>query len=324
MDFKKACEILELNINESSYSIKLDYLKKKYHRLALQNHPDKNGGSKERFQDINEAYFFLKREIELVDNEGEEDTNIFSQFQNYSSYSTILNVFIDGLQLGEIIGNRIKEIIQNYEKITIHLFDGLSKERSLTIYTFLSNYKNILHISDSILEQVREIIVEKYKNLQFYILNPSLDDLFKNNIYKLNIDGHFYFVMLWHNEMTFESKKEVVENEMVNEVVGEIVVKCVPELPDNVTIDEDNNLIVELQIPFDFSLFDSKTIPFYLGEKRLDIPLDQLYFKKQQIFVFKRMGISKIHELDVYNIEDRGDVIVKISMCKKVDPNNFV
>jgi curved DNA-binding protein CbpA len=37
MDIKKALEILEINNN----NITLEILKKNYHRLALQNHPDK-------------------------------------------------------------------------------------------------------------------------------------------------------------------------------------------------------------------------------------------------------------------------------------------
>ena len=67
MNYKTALEILEIDMFEKKYSdINLEYLKKQYHKLALQNHPDKNGNtkeSKEKFQAINEAYEYLKREI---------------------------------------------------------------------------------------------------------------------------------------------------------------------------------------------------------------------------------------------------------------------
>ena len=43
-----------------------------------------------------------------------------------------------------------------------------------------------------------------------------------------------YFVPLWHNELYFGDEKS-------NE--GEIIVKCVPELPENISIDENNNLL---------------------------------------------------------------------------------
>ena len=63
MDHKRALEILEIDV----VNFNLDFLKKKYHKLALQNHPDKNDNTKEsneKFKQINEAYNFLKREID--------------------------------------------------------------------------------------------------------------------------------------------------------------------------------------------------------------------------------------------------------------------
>ena len=59
MDFKTACEILEIDTTfQKANNITLEYLKKRYHKLALQNHPDKRGNTleaKEKFQQINEA-----------------------------------------------------------------------------------------------------------------------------------------------------------------------------------------------------------------------------------------------------------------------------
>ena len=39
---------------------------------------------------------------------------------------------------------------------------------------------------------------------------------------------------------------------------NEIIVKCIPELPDNVEIDENNNLIISITIPLTLSLFFDK------------------------------------------------------------------
>ena len=65
--YKDAFEILEIDFTHTKYEdLSLEYLKKQYRKLALKNHPDKNGNtheSNEKFQKINEAYHYLKREI---------------------------------------------------------------------------------------------------------------------------------------------------------------------------------------------------------------------------------------------------------------------
>jgi hypothetical protein len=189
------------------------------------------------------------------------------------------------------------------------MFEGLDKKKTLRIYNFLFKYKNILYISDEIFEKVHKIILEKHKDLQIYILNPSIKDLFENNFYKLELNNILYFVPLWHNELYFDDKS-------VEDGKDNIIVKCIPELPDNINIDENNNIHIVLKVPFTFSLFEEKYIVFKLGEKRFDIPLDDLKIKICQTYVFKKKGISKIFENDIYNIDDKGDVVVKLHFCE--------
>jgi len=218
------------------------------------------------------------------------------------SYSTLLDGFLKG-KYNEYITDIIKNILSGYQNVTLKLFEGMDKDRAISVYDFLIKYKEILHLDDSILYKVRELIVEKYKDVEIIELNPSLFDLIENNIYKLDLDGEIYFVPLWHNEMVFESESG-----------REIIVKCIPELPENISIDENNNIIVEVEVPFSFSLFKEKTIPIVLGEKRFDIPLEQLFIREKQLFPFKKQGISRINEKDIYNVSDKADIFVKIKI----------
>jgi curved DNA-binding protein CbpA len=317
MDFKSACEILEIDpYSQRVNNITLEYLKKRYHKLALQNHPDKRGNTveaKEKFQQINEAYNYLSREISNLDSDLETDfCNNEEKTEGNTGYINILNVFLDSLLKGhynDFLSSFIKDIVNGYKDITMKMFEDLDKEKTLGVYNFLFKYKNILYISDEILDKVQKIIAEKYKDVQIYVLNPSINDLFSNNVYKLDLDGEKYFVPLWHNELYFDDK--LVENGK-----DSIIVKCIPELPENISIDENNNIQILLTVSFTFSLLEQKSIVFYLGEKRVDLPLEDLKMQRFQTLVLRRQGISKVIDNDIYNVEERGDIIVRLFFCE--------
>ena len=94
MDYKKAFEILEIDTNNTNYTdITIELIKKKYHKLALQNHPDKNGNtpeSNEKFRQINEAYNYLKREIKNINSANCENDDLENEDQPSSVYFDIL------------------------------------------------------------------------------------------------------------------------------------------------------------------------------------------------------------------------------------------
>jgi len=298
MNLKEALDVLEI---DNISNLTLEGLKKKYHKLALQNHPDKNGNTLEsthHFQRIQEAYELLKREISILNGETENKETVFETTN--TGYTAILHLFIDGLLKGkynEFISNIVKDIVCGCREISLKLFEDMNKEQSLAIYNFIVKYKQVLRISESILEKVREILLNKFKDMQIYVLNPSINDLFQNNVYKLDIDNKLYFVPLWHSELYFDS---------------DIIVKCNPELPDNVEIDEDNNLIITERISITSSLFIEKARAIKIGDYSFELPLDQLFVRQFQTFILKGKGISKIVENDIYEIEDKSDIIVKI------------
>lgn len=321
MDLETALDVLQINKNEF-ITLNEKNLKKKYHKLALENHPDKNGNtieSNEKFKKILEAYQTIKREISFLNNNnGDEyknsdynNTEYSSREYNNTDYGNILYLFISGIiksKHAETFSTIIKDIITGCKKISLKLFENMDKETSIEIYCFLSKYRNVFHISEEIIQEIKLIIVEKYKEDQVFILNPTIDDLFENNIYKLYDNENLYLVPLWHNECYFDG---VNGN-------SEIIVKCVPTLPDNIEIDEDNNILVYLQIPFSFSLFEEKTIPVFLGKKIFYIPMKELSLEREQTYIFKKNGISRIRD-DISDIETKSDIIVKIKFINSFE-----
>ena len=320
MDIKKALEILEIETTQIDYK----YLKKKYYKLALRYHPDKNTeipDSCEKFQKINEAYHFLCKELNLID---EQDINSNSNESSSSSssssekedslnsstiYMDLLHMFMKGVFEGKynsLIFNIIREIVTGCQKISIKLFEDLDKDTCLKLYSFLVNYKNVLHLNENILTSVREIVQQKYSNVVIYKLNPSLNDLINGNIFKLNVLEEICYVPLWITESYFE--------------IGdcEVITICEPELPKNISMDEYNNLYVERKISIKEELYElienNLDIPINIGEKVFEIPTHELKLQKEQVYIIKNMGILKTDELELTASFKKADIIVTIKL----------
>ena len=328
MNIQKALDELDISLDEIELTkIDQDYIKKKYHKLALKWHPDKNDevNAKEKFQKISEAYDYLSNELNILNGVQNEETNnsntcdpFVSSFDSKESkiYIDILSNFISSLIKGsynDLLLNIVKEISLGYEVITLTYlrkkFEDLDKQKAIELYQLLYRYNDILSISNDTLELVSLIINEKYKNDRVFILKPNLKDIMDHNIYKLYVDDQLYLVPLWHNELYFDAPDG-----------SEIIVLCHPKLPTNITIDENNNIYYEECISVNKELLGlikrDKFVSIEVGEKWFSIPLNKLYLKEEQLYTFKQQGISQIpsEQKDIYNVSSKADVIVKIVM----------
>jgi len=312
MNLKEAFEIMELNHSNICYSeITIDLLKKQYRKLALLNHPDKCGDTEEstkKFQKIQEAYQYLQKELKqyepFIPNNFTETQHNESESES-SLYMDILKVFMKTIlerNYNDIVLNIVSEIVYGCKKVSLQLFDNIDKETCTYIYNFLSNHRYILHLSQELLETIREMVLNKYDNALVYKLNPSIDDLMDNNIYKLYVNDNLYIVPLWYNEVYFETSD------------NEIIVICEPELKENIKIDDDNNIQVDSHISIQHVLnkiVENESIEIHVGKKKFFIPISELYMKREQYYRIKNKGISQIKN-DIYDISERADIIVKI------------
>jgi hypothetical protein len=205
----------------------------------------------------------------------------------------------------DIISKIVTEIVGGATTISLKLFEDLDKDTALNIYMFLSKQRSILHLNPTILEKIREIVIQKYDNVQLYKLNPGFNDLFNNNVYKLYVDNELYLVPLWYNELYFDGSG------------CEIIVVCEPELPKNITIDDDNNIYYETELNLDNDILDmirnNTNIIINICDIEFYIPISEIYMKKEQYYTIKNRGLSKIKN-DIYDISEKADIIIKFIM----------
>ena len=305
-EYKKmesALEILEIDVDVINIeSITKDYLKKKYHKLCLKWHPDKNNQnieeSTEKFREINDSYTYLLKKI------FDENSNTFDDKSKSDTflYRSILIKFLKLIIKGECSLNFFQEIILNTNILSISIFENIDVRTAIDLYNLLCKYREVFHISNEVLSYVSLLIKEKYKNDKIIILRSTIDDLWQNNIYKLDYEDECYLVPLWHNELYFEKNN--------------IIILCYPTLSEDIKLDENNNIIVDVKISIQHELSQLLSNEKYkivsIGCKNFAIPLDKLFLRKYQIYEFKGQGISRIVENDIYNTKIKSNVVMKI------------
>lgn len=275
MERMHACKILNIDMDYTP-----EELKQAFRENALRYHPDKTkSGSHEEFIKIREAYVFLSND------------------ETTYSYNELLKEFLLYLKLDNCIFVQLFENLTHLtDTYSIEIFKKLDSHNAYAIYVLLSKYNGIFKIKPTVLEQFREIIVKK--SGQIFIIQPSLNDLYSSNVYCLEHKGEKYYVPMWHEEVYYG------EN---------IVIRCVPEVPETIYIDEKNNI----HIAVTKSLVDIahlKSFEVAICGRKYTIIVEQLLIKCYQLIKFNEEGIPRINTKDIYNDEKKSDVIVHLSL----------
>lgn len=288
MNYRDALDILEL---DDTYTLK--QLKQSYYKKCLMYHPDKNPNGENHFKKVKNAYDILIEYCETDCNTGTNQYDYVSLLQKYitiiaEKYSWDKDIIMD---VFHIITNKKQEI-------TIELFKRFKKETMIEIFELIHKYKNIFNITDDFIQKIKNEILEKNKKLIVYELNPSIQDLFENNVYIFEIEERKYYIPLWHSEVYFDK----------------FIFIITPELPNNMTIDNENNIHVYIHLTRK-EIFENKYLKVNLyREKNITFESDNLYCRRKQIYTLKRQGINKINEKDIFNSDRKSDIILHIDI----------
>jgi hypothetical protein len=297
MNHKDACELLEIDENPSN--ITDDIIKKKYRMKALLYHPDKNKSpdASAKFQKIHEAYDFLLNE-----------KNDHKSFNDIKSYKDLLAEFLKGLSEGglqndfqyRIFNTIITKITQMCENKAVVFLEKIDKKLLLKIYELLLKNREIFYISEQFLSQINDIVKKKTEKDECIILNPMLEDLFNHSLYKLYIENNLYLIPLWHQELIYDISG------------SDLYVKSIPILPDNISIDKDNNIYVDLTFNM-CDIWEKEKIDIEIGGIKLALYVENMSLKKHQTILLRRMGIPK--QLDnIFDVIQKADIILQITL----------
>jgi hypothetical protein len=291
-------------------------IKKHYRIAALKNHPDKHFNSDEsttKFKEINEAYVLLSNKCIDDDNNGNgqycemgDDEDCDYKYNNlFSAFINSLMVDLSNAKIAEV--NIILTAVMDKCKIlTATMFDNIDRKSILFIYDLIIKYYTILDISNERFDGIIKILKNKMKIDDVIVLNPTISNLFEvNNIQIIEHEEKTYYIPNWHTELYYDINEQ-----------RELIVKCIPKLPEYIYIDELNNIYIDVRTRVE-NLFNlSKpvfTIVMYENIS-IDIPIDNIEFKTSQVITLHKRGIPMINTENVYDISERMDIIVNLEI----------
>ena len=326
----------------------LEELKKKYRFAALKHHPDKNFNSEsstKKFKEINEAYLFLYGKYGKCNN-SDSDSSSSSSSSNSSSddnlngdgcnngkecgdereycYSQLFSKFINSLmkkfsntQVASL--HIVIQILMNKcATLTSAMFNHMDRESLLFIHHLIVKYRAILEISSNRLTSIHEIIKKKLQENDIIIIQPTISDLFdKNNIQVVEHEKQVYYVPLWHTEIYYDLNINRCDedcSEKREKQERELIVKCIPTLPEHIYIDEINNIYIDVRTRVE-TLFNQAKLTVFLTESiSFDIPVHTLEFKTHQTITLKKCGIPMINTENMYDVSEKMNVMIHLEI----------
>lgn len=306
MNYERACSELEI---DNSNDITIELLKKHYKLQALKHHPDKNKSTdaSAKFQQINAAYNYLLKHLEFVESDEDDEDDGFDDEEEgpKTGYRWVLYKFLKNI-LTTPSDNRLfyrilEKISTTCENKSLETLEKIDKQTLIKIYEILNKYSDAFHFSSDFFKKVDNIIKRKIEGDECIIVNPTIDDLFENNLYRLKVDDITYIIPLWHHELLYDHSG------------NDLYVKCNPILDSHLKIDDKNNIHIKLTYNLK-DVWENNTIEFNISKRHFSFHVNELKIAKEQRVILQEMGISRINTNEIYNIDKKSDIIVNLQL----------
>ena len=199
----------------------------------------------------------------------------------------------------------LEELIKKCKLYSLKAIENFDKNKSIKILDFIMKYSEIIGLDQDAIDSIKEIIKNKFQFDELVILNPSIDNLLDSDVYKLEYDNDIYYIPLWHQEITYDLSGK------------SLIVKCEPALEEHMYIDEKNTLHVNIKTSI-IKLLDEQELDINIGKKVFKINISKLKLMRKQTYIIYKKGIKNIDINNIYNDNDKGNIIVHITICDKV------
>ena len=312
MNSQQAYKVLELEPGAAYETIR-----RQYKMLALKYHPDKNkaDGAADKYREIKEAHDVLC--ISKADPTDPTDPTCRGWFTKYgldktalgsSTYARAASDFFEMIYNDEQFQRRIfhpllMRVVGSCEEKALAMFRKMEKTKARKLYDILILYQDTLHLSADSLAKIRQIIEaqtlsEALDVEDIVVLNPDIDDLLNQSVYKLKRgDSETLFVPLWHRELEYDG----------------VFVDCVPTLPDNIWLDELNNIHVKCGFKVG-DLWDKDGVDIQVGTRVYNLDVGLLRLVSKQIVEIDGQGIPVPNEADIFNVSRLSSVYAHVEV----------
>ena len=316
MNSQQAYKVLELEPGAAYETIR-----RQYKMLALKYHPDKNkaDGAADKYREIKEAHDVLCISEADPASDPTSDDGWFTKYGldktalGSSTYARAASDFFEMIYNDEQFQRRIfhpllMRVVGSCEEKALAMFRKMEKTKARKLYDILILYQDTLHLSADTLAKIRQIIEaqtlseatlsEALDVEDIVVLNPDIDDLLNQSVYKLKRgDSETLFVPLWHRELEYDG----------------VFVDCVPTLPDNIWLDELNNIHVKCGFKVG-DLWDKDGVDIQVGTRVYNLDVGLLRLVSKQIVEIDGEGIPVPNEADIFNVSRLSSVYAHVEV----------
>lgn len=277
MNINDACKILQISHNKLSHIL----IKHQYYKLSLIHHPDKNNKTHNidvNFIEIKQAYDYL---TEYINNNSHLKYHDNSRSIHPDLY--ICTYFL--------------EIIFYFLNDKLKLSTKLKRFIATLPHNELNKLKTILKPISSLLPDDIYQMFYHFNSSNLFIYTPSLHDIIHHNILVKYINQQTYYIPSWHHEIIFDN----------------LHIYCIPNLPNNITIDNDNNIHLFLTYNI-HTLLTQNNLYFYIDDIEYCIQNNKIFIKKNQIIILHNKGIPIISNTDIYSNKFLSNIILHLTL----------